>query len=573
MARNRAAVPESLAPSAGPGCWARARPPTRTRRPAGTDLGNPGRVRRSQEHRSQEHRSRGERSQAGRSQEQRSCHRPGRRRPGHTPRDCRSPPGHTVPPGRKGHPPTHRDPPGRNPPATRTGPRCHKCRPGHMPGDRVRIPLAPAGRPEHGYWWPPAPHARDHPRPGLLASLATWPVPADPVGRGHPEELAARLPPTDRPVPPRPALADLSPRPSEPRQPASRSIRASRTGLTSLHHPADPQHPAHPAPTAHPPHQGHPQHRADPQHPADPQHRGHPQHPALAAHPPHQTGARRLAHRPGPARPRHRADPGDARPTGRRHPVCAANRHQTNPPGSAPRADAADRADPPRPPRPASRASPRWQPVQRGQSRPAAPVHPMKPSGPTNPRTADQARSRSWPTGRPRRTGRKSRPRPAHWLRHSGRPGHSGSDRRDSAGRHLRARRDSRLADRRSPWGWRLRPARPARHSSAPGHDQRPRPLPAVMLAAGRAYWARHPQRPARCSPAPCSPGSGHRTAGPDRRWPRSSPNRPSARRAVSAGSLAREPITARTGPCERKSRRPALPTPDVIPYPGWTHG
>jgi hypothetical protein len=313
MARDRAAVREFLAPSREPGRWARADPLARTRRPAGTDLGEPGQVRHSQGHRIRERCNQEGRIQEHRNQEQRSCHGHGKRRPGHRPRARRNLPGHTDPAGRKDHPPTRRGPPDRNPPATRTGPRCRTCRPGHMPGGRVRISLAlEAGRPEHGYWRAPARHARDDPWPGLAASPAARLGPADPGGPVHPEEPVARPPLTDRPLPSRP---------SELRHPASRSIRASR-------------------------------------------------------------------------------------------PMCAANPRQTNPPGSAHRAGAADWADPPR------SASPRWRPRQTSRShsaaRPTAPVQRMNLPGPASAGAAEQARSRSWPTGLPRRTCRTSRPRRAH---------------------------------------------------------------------------------------------------------------------------------------------------------------
>jgi hypothetical protein len=493
--------------SAGPRCWAG--PPARTRRAAGTDLGEPGRVRRSQ----------GDRSQAGRSQGHRSRRGHGKRRLGHTPRVGNRPPGHTDPPARRDHPPTHRDPPDRNPRASRTSPRCHTCRPGHTPGARLRTP---AGRPVHGYWQVPAPHARDDPGPGLHASPAGSPGPADP---GRPQDLAATprlmdrpLPPRcrreDPPLPPRPHRADpplpprcrredrpLPPRPSGSRHPASRSNRANRTDLTNRWRPTSPARPE----------------QADRRHPAGP--RDLP----FLADPRH------------PARPR-RTSP---RRTSPRNLAWAANRHQTNPPGSAHLAGAADRTDPPR------LASPGWRPVRMSRSRPthptnpAAPTHPTNPAAPTHrtrqpgPRMSERARPRSWPAGQPHhrcRTCRMSHPRRAHWLCRNARPGHSGSGRKDSAGRHRQARRGSRLADRQALRAWCLRPAWPARHTSVPGPGQKPRPLLAEMLAAGRASWARHPQRPARR----------RRTAGPDRRWPRSSPNRRSARRAVLAGSLAR---------------------------------
>jgi len=146
------------------------------------------------------------------------------------------------------------------------------------------------------------------------------------------------------------------------------------------------------------------------------------------------------------------------------------------------------------------------------------------------------------PAGRPRRTCRRGRRARIHWACRTARWGRTESGRRGS-GLHPAARK-----------GWPGRPSagrNPSRRLvGLAGRARRAdssvrRPRSPTAATPGRVPSARRSLRPARR----------HRTvAGPDRRWPRWSPNRPS-------GSLT------------WRGRLATVPTPDVIPYQGWTHG
>jgi hypothetical protein len=190
-------------------------------------------------------------------------------------------------------------------------------------------------------------------------------------------------------------------------------------------------------------------------------------------------------------------------------------------------------------------------------------VHPVNSADPmAAARRGERVNLGPWPAARSRRTCRRGRRRRTHWARRSARWGRTESGRTDS-GRHRAARK-------RWP-GWppaRRHPCqRPAGLAdpawAADTSVRQPRSLPAAPPA--RMAGARRSLRPARR----------HRTvAGPDRRWPRWSPNRPSGSlTCCPAEDRAREPVTARTGTCDSRGRLATVPTPDVIPYQGWTHG
>jgi hypothetical protein len=163
---------------------------------------------------------------------------------------------------------------------------------------------------------------------------------------------------------------------------------------------------------------------------------------------------------------------------------------------------------------------------------------------------------------RSRHTCRRGRRPRIHWACRSARWGRTESGRRDS-GRHR--------AGRKGWAGWPAAGRQPSQRLAVVAGPARragtsvrqPRSLPAVPRA--RVPRTRRSLRPARR----------HWTvAGPDRRWPRWSPNRPSGSlTCCPAEDRAREPVTARTGTCGRKGRLATVPTPDVIPYQGWTHG
>jgi hypothetical protein len=191
------------------------------------------------------------------------------------------------------------------------------------------------------------------------------------------------------------------------------------------------------------------------------------------------------------------------------------------------------------------------------------PAHPADPMAVAAQRPEPALRS-PCPAAGSRRTCRRGRRRRARWARRSARSGRSGLGRMDSGRRR---------AGRRGSPGWPptdrcrcYRPACPAVPAQRADTSLRQaRSPPAVRPAAGRVPSARRPPRPARRPRA---------VAGPDRRWPRWSPN-PSIRKShvCPAEDLAREPVTARAGACDRRGRLATVPTPDVIPYQGWTHG
>jgi hypothetical protein len=174
-------------------------------------------------------------------------------------------------------------------------------------------------------------------------------------------------------------------------------------------------------------------------------------------------------------------------------------------------------------------------------------------------RRAEAAQPGPCLAGQSRRTCRRGRRPRTRWACRNARWGRTESGRRDS-GRHRVARKGWPVAGRQ-PSRRLASPAGPARRADT--SVRQPRSLPAVP--PDRVLRARRSLRPARR----------HRTvAGPDRRWPRWSPNRPSGSlRCCPAEDRAREPVTARTGTCGRKGRLATVPTPDVIPYQGWTHG
>ncbi len=226
--------------------------------------------------------------------------------------------------------------------------------------------------------------------------------------------------------------------------------------------------------------------------------------------------------------------------------MAGASQHPTNSPGSARSADPARG-------HPMNSAEPMAVAAQRPER-----THPAR-----------------YPAGRPRHTrrtrhtrrrGRQGRTRSAC---RSARWGRNELGRKDS-GRRRAARKgspDYLLADRCpcQPLTGRAPPTSAAQAQMTYSSARQPRSFPAVPPAAGRVPSARRSLRPARR----------HRTvAGPDRRWPRWSPNRPSGSRTFCpAEDLAREPVTVRTGACDRRGRLTTVPTPDVIPYQGWTHG
>ena len=219
----------------------------------------------------------------------------------------------------------------------------------------------------------------------------------------------------------------------------------------------------------------------------------------------------------------------------REHPVDAASQHPTNSPELARPAGAARRH----------------------------PVHPAHPMAVAAQRPELALRS-PCPAARSPRTCRRGRRHRTRWARRSARSGRSGLGRTDS-GRRRAGRKGSPgclPTDRCRCY----RPACPAAQAQRADTSLRqPRSPPAVRSAAGQVLSARRPPRPARRP---------RTVAGPDRRWPRWSPN-PSIRKShvCPAEDLAREPVTARAGACGRRGRLATVPTPDVIPYQGWTHG
>jgi hypothetical protein len=258
----------------------------------------------------------------------------------------------------------------------------------------------------------------------------------------------------------------------------------------------------------------------------------------------------RVAALPEPANPAHQEHQEHQQHLGHReHPVAAASRHPTNSPGSARSADPE-----------------RGHPMNSAEPMPVAAQQPERPERTHPARYPAGRQRRTRRTRHTRRRGRRGRTRSAC---RSARWGRNVLGRKDS-GRRRAARKgspDYLLADRcpRQPLTCRAPPASAAQAQMTYTSARQPRSIPAVPPAAGRVPSARLSLRPARR----------HRTvAGPDRRWPRWSPNRPSGSRTFCpAEDLAREPVTVRTGACDRRGRLTTVPTPDVIPYQGWTHG
>ena len=252
----------------------------------------------------------------------------------------------------------------------------------------------------------------------------------------------------------------------------------------------------------------------------------------------------RLAAHPeptNPARQEHQQHLGH-----REHPVAGASQHPTNSPGSARSADPA-----------------------RGHPMNSAEPMAVAAQGPERTHPARYPAGRPRHTRRTRHTRRRGRQGRTRSACRSARWGRNVLGRKDS-GRRRAARKgspDHPLADRcpRQPLTCRAPPTSAVRAQMRYTPVRQPRSLPTVPPAAGRVPSARRSLRPARR----------HRTvAGPDRRWPRWSPNRPSgSRTCCPAEDLAREPVTVRTGACDRRGRLTTVPTPDVIPYQGWTHG
>ena len=205
----------------------------------------------------------------------------------------------------------------------------------------------------------------------------------------------------------------------------------------------------------------------------------------------------------------------------------------------------------------------REHPVGSGREHPVGSADPMTVAA----RRPEPARRGPYPAARPRRTCRRGRRRRTRSGRRSGRWGRNEWGRKDSG--HRRAARKGSPgcppADR-CPCCRRYHRFRPA--ARAPAADtsvRQPRSPPAESPAAGRVPSVRRSLRPARRP---------RTVAGPDRRWPRWSPNRLSgSRTCCPAEDLAREPVTARIGTCDPGARLPTVSTPDVIPYQGWTHG
>jgi hypothetical protein len=185
-----------------------------------------------------------------------------------------------------------------------------------------------------------------------------------------------------------------------------------------------------------------------------------------------------------------------------------------------------------------------------GSARPACPglAHPVRSAGPALVATqgAEPAHPGSCPAARSRRTCHRGRRRRTHWACRSAQWGRNESGRRDS-GRHRAARK-----------GW---PGRsPAdRHPCQQADPPVPQPRSLAAVPPGRVPSARRSLRPA----------PRHRTvAGPDRRWPRWSPNRPSGSlTCCPAEDRAREPVTGADRDLRQEGRFATVPTPDVIPY------
>jgi hypothetical protein len=438
--------------------------------------------------------------------------------------------------------------PDRSLPANRMGLARRKRRRGRTPGAR-------SGRPSR------AEHPVRAERAGSMDPCRT--LRAEPTDRrtapAHPRPTRRAEPAHPRPT--RRAGQAASGYRTSLRRRTSPPVTTTPTMPTSSHHPADRSHPAH---LAHLAAQTAP---ADPANPRRPD-RTNSQRPADPA------GTRHLEHWTGqadPANPQHaadltaQADPADLRDragltaqadltdlgdltapadladqTGRSHPADPVYRSRQAGlrrwRGARPRLDLPYPAGLPEPTDPAG-AVPGHQ-KHRGRPGAAASRHPTNPPGsarPTGPARGrpvpEPAHPGSCRAGRSRRTCRRGRRRRTRPACRSARSGRNGLGRRDSGHRvartglpgHLPAARGP-----RQPLTCQDPPAAAARARKADTSVRQLRSLPAVPPTARRGPNAR--RRPARRHRA---------VAGPDRHWPRWSPNRPSgSRMCCPAGDL-----------------------------------